>query len=1382
LRELTGGVCLHLNGVADFAKSFLISLLSRQTSRPILVVTENLKRHEQLLDELETFSRLADTPPRLLSFPNPETFPHEDILPPLDIATERMKTLCALLTVGRVPSRSDGGTGVPPVNASDSPIPPFPHSPIPPLITTTLQSLLQKTWSRESLQNHLIALRVGEQLDPQQLITRLESFGYDAEYRVSAKGQISQRGGIVDVWSPDAASPLRIEFCGDQIESLRSFDPLTQQSNEKMESATLIPVGEIGLLRKTNTPLGSLLDFLSLNTLIIFDEPEDLQKAAVDYAQRVPENDAFYISWEETLAKIQSTKTFSTIKLSVPIKTDGIVADSAPIRFGAERVSVPFGVLLAALSEANEFAESRSVQESCHSDPAVAGEESLSASEETLRSAQGDKQKCSATLEINSLDAHCRIFARPPSPELAMQARKEFFSQIKRWCERGYQVFAFCPTEGELTRFRELLAEFGLSQLLTEKSEIRNPKSEENPKSEIQTAASGFYNPKSDIIPSLHRSITSSSPIPPSPHSPIHAVLGSLNHGFVWDDAKLAVITDTEIFSRSRQYRPRRTRLEKARASSVAIADFTELEEGDFVVHIQHGIGRYRGLKNIEVAKQKQEVLAIEYADEAKLYVPIDQAHLVSKYIGAGKHLPELSALGGKRWSRQKADAERAVLDLAAEMLEIQAARETQTGHAFPPDTSWQRDFEASFIYEETPDQLTAITETKHDLESRRPMDRLVCGDVGYGKTEIAIRAAFKAVMDNKQVAVLVPTTVLAEQHWNTFRDRMAGYPVVVEMLSRFRTRAEQTVVAKRLAEGAVDIVIGTHRLLSNDIHFKDLGLVIIDEEQRFGVLHKEKLKGLRTGTRWGAHAAPRANSRASREFSGNPNSTDEASVSTLKAFGVLPKPVDVLTMTATPIPRTLYLALTGARDMSQIQTPPQDRLPVKTIVAQYEEKTVVDAIRRELSRGGQVFYLHNRVQTIEAVAMRLDALLNDGAKPQISTNETRMQNPKNISADSCALVAKKSSAHQPITPSPHSSSSSRIRIAIGHGQMDSDDLEDVMRRFVDGEVDVLVCTTIIESGLDIPNANTIIIDRADRFGLADLYQLRGRVGRYKHQAYAYILLPRHMQLIETARKRIAAIRQYSSLGSGFRIAMRDLEIRGAGNLLGAEQSGHITAIGFDLYCQLLRETVARLKGQPIKRLPHVEMRLDFLDLAVERQEKPRMHTNETRMQNPKTISEDSCELVAKKSSSHQPITPSTHSPARKRTWLELDNLRDLTPCYIPYNYIEETPLRIEIYRKLAQAISEQEIQNLRHELRDRFGAPPPPVTLLLEVSALRITAALAGIDSLETEADKLKLQTRGIYFHEKGKFPRLTATNAKGKLQQIKKLLHSLRTSRPSK
>jgi transcription-repair coupling factor (superfamily II helicase) len=743
--------------------------------------------------------------------------------------------------------------------------------------------------------------------------------------------------------------------------------------------------------------------------------------------------------------------------------------------------------------------------------------------------------------------------------------RWAFFGQMERWLEEGYRLHILCSTDGERQRFEELWREGRKS---------------------------------------------------------LPATIGFLSRGFLWPDAKLAVITDSEIFGRYKPARPR----QKLHAVSSPISDWTELEPGDYVVHIQHGIGKYLGLKPLEVSGTRQEVLAIEYANEARLYVPVDQAHLVSKYIGAGKRVPKLHELGGTLWQKQKFTAERAIMDLASELLEIQAARATLEGHAFQPDTPWQREFEAAFIYDETPDQLTSIEEVKADMESKKPMDRLICGDVGYGKTEVAIRAAFKAVMDGFQIAILCPTTVLAEQHWNTFRERVAGYPISVEMLSRFRTPGEQKKIVKLVSEGGVDIVIGTHRLLSADVQFKNLGLVVIDEEQRFGVLHKEKFKQLR-------------------------------------------KLIDVVTLSATPIPRTLYLSLTGARDMSTIETPPVDRLPVETIIAPYDERLIKQAIQREINRGGQVFFLHNRVHSIDAVAERLRELF-DG----------------------------------------------RISFDVGHGQMSDDELESVMHRFVKGDVDVLVCTTIIESGLDIPNANTIIIDRADRFGLADLYQLRGRVGRYKHQAYAYILLPRHMNLIQTARKRISAIKQYSSLGSGFKIAMRDLEIRGAGNILGSEQSGHITAIGFDLYCQLLKESIARLKGHKTKRLPQVTMKLDFM-------------------------TDESGESLGR----------------------------------IPANYIKENRLRIQAYRKIASVSELPEAEALRREFRDRYGKLAREVRLLLQAAEVKVLAGQAHVDTVETKDDKIMLASRGQLFQVGGKFPRLTQTKPEGKLTEIRKLLESL-------
>ncbi|MDW8264590.1 MAG: transcription-repair coupling factor, partial [Gemmataceae bacterium] len=568
----------------------------------------------------------------------------------------------------------------------------------------------------------------------------------------------------------------------------------------------------------------------------------------------------------------------------------------------------------------------------------------------------------------------------------------------------------------------------------------------------------------------------------------LRLLVGRVRAGFRLVDAGLVVLGGQELFHREdvRPVVPRR------RVESRTIDSFLDLAEGDFVVHVSHGIARYRGMQALEKNGHVEEHLVLEFRDGVRIYVPASKIDLVQKYVGGGRGEPELSKFGGTGWQRRKEKVEEAVLDLAAEMVELQALRESQPGVAYPPDSEWQAEFEASFPYQETPDQLASLAEIKRDMERPRPMDRLLCGDVGYGKTELAIRAAFKAVDHGKQVAVLVPTTILAEQHYRTFRDRLAEYPFTVECLNRFRSPAEQRGILDRLAHGGIDIIIGTHRLLSADVRFKDLGLVVIDEEQRFGVEHKERLKKLR-------------------------------------------QTVDVLTMTATPIPRTLHLSLLGIRDISNLETPPPDRLAIETRIARFDPVLIRHAILRELNREGQVYFVHNRVYNIHEIADQIRRIVPEA------------------------------------------------RVGVVHGQMPEDELEHGMLQFVRRETDVLVATTIIESGVDIPNANTIFINQADRYGLADLHQLRGRVGRYKHRAYAYLLLADDRALSPTAARRLKAIEEFTELGAGFKIALRDLEIRGAGNILGPQQSGHIAAVGYELYCQLLEQAVRRLKNLPVK-------------------------------------------------------------------------------------------------------------------------------------------------------------------------------------------------------
>ena len=1173
-RRVEAGGALTFSGIAAPAQPFFGALIKNFfPQRPVVIVTENLKMQESFQQDLETWlaveskvqsSKSKVEPPQLptassqlLFYPAWETLPHEDKLPHADVISDRLQTLVALAEKSAI------------------------RNPQSAIIVTSVAALLQRTFPPDELQHRTRLLARGDKIAPLDLIEFLEQQGYEPEAQVSQKGEIALRGGIVDVFPPTSPWPVRLEFFGDELESLRFFDPLTQISREEISAITLPPAGELGILKQRQNEegrmmkemaLATLLDYLPRENIFILCDPELLAVHAEAYAQLIPADDPFFISWPDFLVEL-NRRGFTSVELN----------------------------------EATDEMDATNPQSAIHNP------------------------------QFENLDAFRPLADHAPEPQIAEAQRREFFQQLHRWQRQNYAVHIFCNNAGERQRFEEIWRESGFNPVGDEVTSLISKRNFETP--HVVSYKQGL-----EDKPQIQ--------------------IGSLARGFICDEAKLVVVTDAEIFGRYKIQRPRRQKSAHALAARSALdIDFTDLEEGDLVVHLQHGIGRYLGLKLMPVGNSRHpstnnsqssastECLVVEFApagdavEPPKLYVPVSEAHLVSKYVGAGKANPPLHTLGGTRWHKAKEETEKAVRDIAAEMLRIQAVRETQAGHACQPDTQWQREFESAFIYEETRDQITAIADTKADQDRAKPMDRLICGDVGFGKTEVAIRAAFKCVMDGKQVAILVPTTVLAQQHFNNFRERMADYPIRVELLSRFRTQREQTRVIKDLAAGAVDIVIGTHRIVQDDIAFKDLGLVVIDEEQRFGVLHKEKFKRLRTM-------------------------------------------VDVLTLSATPIPRTLYLALTGARDMSTIQTPPHDRLPVETIATPYDERTIRDAIQREMQRGGQVFFLHNRVTTIDTMLAKLKSLVPTA------------------------------------------------RIVVGHGQMHADDLEEVMTTFVNGEADVLLSTTIIESGLDIPNANTIIIDRADRFGLSELYQLRGRVGRYKHQAYAYLLLPRHARLLTDVRKRISAMKQYASLGSGFKIAMRDLEIRGAGNLLGAEQSGHITAVGFELYCQLLKQSVGALKGEKVKPRVEVRIALDFLSA-------------ECGMRN--------AEL---KTAAHG-----------------VDDSAFRTPhsAFLPHHYVTEPHHRIEIYRKLAQATDKAALDALQKELRDRFGPLPPAVDLLLAVGELKILASEKGVSSIEVEEDKLKITRRGDFIQLGGKFPRLTKTEAKARLKEIKRLLLAL-------
>ena len=957
----------------------------------------------------------------------------------------------------------------------------------------------------------------------EEFLERLAASGYERVSQVTTRGQFAVRGGIVDLYSWHAPLPFRLEFFGDQIESLREFDIDTQTSVRDLRSIDILlnqgaavssPPGRSGdrpsLIEDQS---GNVRDYVRERDLIIDVEPDGISNAHVQISE----------GWIET---------------------------------GPEDFSGAF-------------------------------------------------QDC----EIGEFGAGDLV--------LAEAKRAQFVERLKEWRANNSRIVIYFQTEGEIERFREIMA----------------------------GTVEG-----------------------------IDFVEGSLARGFCFPAANLVVLSAAELFGRFAVHPRRLLRLRRAERHRAQI-DFSELAEDDLVVHLEHGIGRFLGLEKVPVGqahrlpdnaqasmasgalvpynsrRNSRKSWSIEFADEAKLYVPLEQAYLVSRYVGAGKKSPPLSSLGDGKWARAKIKAAASIFDYAGKMLAIQAERQMQPGYAFTPDTKWQAEFERSFPFRETPDQMKAIIDTKIDMERPRPMDRLICGDVGFGKTEVAVRAAFKAVMEGKQVAVLAPTTVLAQQHFEVFRQRMLEYPVRIEMLSRFRSHSEQKKVLQLLREGGVDIVIGTHRLISGDVVFKDLGLVVIDEEQRFGVLHKEKFKEL---------------------------------------F----KLVDVLTLSATPIPRTLYLSLVGAKDMSTIETPPLNRLPVETVVSAYDERIIRAAIDRELERQGQVFFLHNRVASIERVRERIAHLC-----PQ-------------------------------------------ARMEIGHGQMDADELEAVMARFIAGKTDVLVCTTIIESGLDIPNANTIIIDRADQFGLADLYQLRGRVGRAEHKAYAYLLLPREMMTVGAARKRISAIKQYSSLGAGFRIAMRDLEIRGAGSILGTAQSGHIITVGFDLYCQLLKQAVAQLKGQKTRLRLDVDVRLDFVV------------TNEAEFIQPRN---DGFPAVESTVTARKPSLP------------------ERIPAFIPVAYVSDPAMRIRSYREIAEITSREQLERLRRDWRDRFGAFPPAVDNLFVLVEIKLAAAESGVSRVEVRERKVMLTRHGDFILVAGKFPRLVGSKIDQHLPEVVELIKKL-------
>ena len=1062
-------------GVADSAKPAVAAYLWRHARQPTLLLVSRESDAEGYVDELRAW--IGDA---ALLFPSRPGLPYARDAAPPQLTQRRLAVLARL-------ARAD-------------------RDPAPPLVVASVAAATGITARRADLGAGPGRVAAGERIAIEALSAQLVAAGYTLGPLVEAPGEAARRGGIVDVFPPTEPQPLRIELFGDEIESIRRFDPESQRTVERLEAATIGPAREW-------FPSGHELIELGDRLAAVSNPPEEV---------------------EEELAALRRGELPAPPRYG-PLAGGLTLLDHLG-EGGLLLVDEEEAVLAAAAEQDELTAERAAFLASQGELPAEAPAPHLG---EQALIQQIDRRLPRATFARWATGAEAGALRVPFHPHDAYAGRlKVAVEEFGRQLRRGDRLVVVTQ---QAQRFRELLADVGVAANVSDGLEAR--------------PAAGS----------------------------LALVQGSLPGGWriATPEGELALATDRELLGFVRKRRALR------RSASHRAQFLADVSPGDFVVHADHGIARFGGIVRRDVAGEQRDYLQLRYAGEDRLYVPIEQIDRVSRYVAGSDHIPRLTRLGTQEWARTRARVREAVGELAADLLRLYAARQLLRGHAFGPDSEWQREMEAAFPYEETPDQERAIAEVKRDMEAQRPMDRIVLGDVGFGKTEVAVRAAFKAVQEGYQVAILVPTTVLAQQHERTFRERLAPFPIRVEVLSRFRTDAEAREVIEGLRAGSVDVVIGTHRLLQPGIELANLGLVIIDEEQRFGVGHKERLKRMRLE-------------------------------------------VDVLTLSATPIPRTLHMSLAGIRDMSTMESAPEDRLPVQTFVAEWDDALVREAILGEVERGGQVYVVHNRVHSIDGVAQRLRELVPEA------------------------------------------------RVVVGHGQMPKAELRGVMERFASGDADVLVCTTIIESGIDIPNVNTLIVDQADRLGLAQLYQLRGRVGRGSQQAQAYLLHRRDRILNEAAQQRLATIFEATELGAGFQVALRDLEIRGAGNLLGAEQSGQIAAVGFDLYTHMLSDAVEGLRAKQEGR------------------------------------------------------------PARKAAPAVALDLP--ASAFIPESYIEDLEARIALYQRIAGLRELAEVDDLRSEVADRFGELPAPLLELLALVRIRLAAGEAHVSSIRTEGSEIVL------------------------------------------
>jgi transcription-repair coupling factor (superfamily II helicase) len=947
------------------------------------------------------------------------------------------------------------------------------------------RALVRRTVAPAQFTQAGAVLRRDADFPPEDLVEALLASGYVREDPVGAVGEFSMRGGILDVWSPGQASPVRVEFFGDTVDSIRTFDAETQLSTGQLQETEVVPMRELAVGR----------DDFRLWSEFARDRWDDETRARAlkDRTVHADEGETFP-GWEWLISLVAKTDASAFDYLGDAVL---VVDEPAGIE---QHLGTTYETLAARFAE-NEAAGEIGLRP-----------EELYLTAEELRGKLNDV----ARVELRALGRAAALIDERFAGEADQPA-----ARIGRERKGPQPLFLFPAVErAPEVEWRTLPARRYHGRVPELASDIRHARDERHAVTLLAMPSVGVAERVGDVLSDYNVSTRVALPGDGggAENFPAVVTVGRLSGGFELPGSALIVHVETDLFDEASDASVERrtpgtggattaSARKKKSKTAAFLSDFRDLKVGDYVVHIDHGIARFGGLQTLELGGRKGEFMLLFYAEESKLYVPVERLDLVQRYSSAEGHEPTLDRLGGLGWQKTKAKAKRAMRDMADELLKLYAERKLVQGYAFSADSPWQREFEDAFEYVPTADQETAIEDTKRDMEAVIPMDRLLCGDVGYGKTEVAMRAAFKSVMDSKQVAVLAPTTVLAYQHYETFRSRFAAFPVTIELISRFRSPKEQKEIVKRVESGDIDIIIGTHRLLSKDMAFRDLGLVVVDEEQRFGVAHKERLKQMK-------------------------------------------KRVDVLTLSATPIPRTLNMSLMGLRDMSVIETPPRDRLAIQTQVVQFSESVIKSAVELEMGRGGQVFFIHNRVETIDTIA---------------------------------ALV-------QRLVP--------QARLAIAHGQMNEKEMERVMLEFVDFKHDVLVATTIIENGIDIPRANTIIINRADNYGLSQLYQLRGRVGRSNRRAYAYLLIPSEAELTPIARRRLAAIREFSDLGAGFRVAALDLELRGAGNLLGGEQSGHMDALGFDLYTQMLERTVAELRGETVEDETSVSINLG-VDVSI---------------------------------------------------------------------------------------------------------------------------------------------------------------------------------------